>query len=129
MGDFLYISIMKDLTKYVESLLDGIKNPCEVKYVDNIYHVDIVYDYGNSVNLYRFGDFLIKSLVTRTETMLATYLPETMFKVRVNRINIPIEYQTINVSFTVSTEIDLGEISSYVVDHYPMNFLDNNDPL
>mgnify|MGYP000970977810 CR=1 FL=1 len=119
---------MKDLTKYIESLLDGIKNPCEVKYVDNIYYVDIVYDYGNDVNLYRFGDFLINSLVDKTDSMLATYIPETMFKVRVNRINIPIEYQTINVSFTVSSEIDLGEISSYVVDHYPMNFLDNNDP-
>jgi hypothetical protein len=129
MGDFLYISIMKDLTKYVESLLDGIKNPCEVKYVDNVYYVDIVYDYGNNVNLYRFGDFLIKSLVTKTEAMLATYLPETMFKVSVNRINIPIEYQTINVTFTVSSEIDLEGISSYVVDYNPMGYLDNTNQL
>jgi hypothetical protein len=105
---------MKDLSKYIESLLDGIKNPCEVKYVDNIYYVDIVYDYGNSVDLYRFGDFLINSLIAKTESLLATYLPETMFKVRVNRINIPIQYQTINLSFTVSTE---GEISSYIVDN------------
>jgi hypothetical protein len=118
---------MKDLTKYIESLLDGIKNPCEVKYMDNIYYVDIVYDYGNSVDLYRFGDFLIHNLVTRTEAMLKTYLPETMFKVRVNRINIPIEYQTINVSFTASSEIDLGEISSYVVDNNPMGYLNNTD--
>ena len=120
---------MKDLTKYVESLLDGIKNPCEVKYVDNVYYVDIVYDYGNNVNLYRFGDFLIKSLVTKTEAMLATYLPETMFKVSVNRINIPIEYQTINVTFTVSSEIDLEGISSYVVDYNPMGYLDNTNQL
>jgi hypothetical protein len=118
---------MKDLTKYIESLLDGIKNPCEVKYVNNTYYVDIVYDYGNSVDLYRFGDFLIKNLVDRTESILKTYLPETMFKVRVNRINIPIEYQTINVSFTVSSEIDLVEISSYVVDNNPMGYLDNTD--
>jgi hypothetical protein len=113
---------MKDLTKYIESLLDGIKNPCEVKYMDNIYYVDIVYDYDNNVNLYRFGDFLINSLVDKTDSMLATYIPETMFKVRVNRINIPIEYQTNNVSFTVSSEIDLGEISSYVVDNNPMGY-------
>jgi hypothetical protein len=105
---------MKDLTKYIESLLDGLKNPCEVKYVDNIYYVDIVYDYGNSVNLYRFGDFLINNLVDRTESILATYIPDTTFKVRVKRINIPIQYQTINLSFTVSTE---GEISSYIVDN------------
>jgi len=107
---------MKDLTKYIESLLDGIKNQCEVTYVDNVYYVDITYDYGNSVDLYRFGDFLINNLLTKTEATLARYLPETMFKVRVKRINIPIEYQTINVSFTVSSEIDLAEISSYVVD-------------
>jgi len=105
---------MKDLSKYIESLLDGIKNPCEVKYVDNIYYVDITYDYGNSVTLYRFGDFLINSLIDKTESMLATYIPETMFKVRVNRINIPIQFQTINLSFTVSRE---GEISSYIVDN------------
>ena len=105
---------MKDLSKYIESLLDVIKNPCEVKYVDNIYYVDITYDYGNSVTLYRFGDFLINSLIDKTESMLATYIPETMFKVRVNRINIPIQFQTINVSFTVSRE---GEISGYIVDN------------
>jgi hypothetical protein len=118
---------MEDLTKYIESLLDGIKNPCEVKYVDNIYYVDIVYDYGNSVDLYRFGDFLINNLVDKTESMLKTYLPETMFKVRVNRINIPIEYQPINVSLTVSLDIDLVEFSSYVVDNNPMGYLDNTD--
>ncbi len=112
-----YITGMEVLTKYIESLVDGIKNPCEVKYVNNTYYVDIVYDYGNNVNLYRFGDFLIHNLVTKTESILKTYLPETMFKVRVKRINIPIEYQTINVSFTVSSEIDLAEISSYVVDN------------
>jgi hypothetical protein len=50
-----------------------------------------------------------------------------MFKVRVKRINIPIEYQTINVSFTVSSEIDLAEISSYVVDNNPMGYLNNTD--
>jgi hypothetical protein len=120
---------MKDLTKYIESLLDGIKKPCEVKYIDNVYYVDIIYDYENSATIYRFSDFVIKSLITKTESILKTYLPENMFKVRVNRINIPIEYQTINVSFNVSSAIDLGEISSYVVDHYPMNYLDNNDPL
>lgn len=118
---------MKDLTNYIESLLDGIKNPCEVKYVDNIYYVDITYDYGNDVNLYRFGDFLINNLVTRTESMLATYLPETMYKVRVNRINIPIQFRPINVSFTVSLDVDLMEISGYIVDNNPMGYLNNTD--
>ncbi len=59
--------------------------------------------------------------------MLATYIPETMFKVRVNRINIPIQFRAINVSFTVSSEIDLGEITGYVVDNNPMGYLNNTD--
>jgi hypothetical protein len=118
---------MKDLTKYIESLLDGIKNPCEVKYMDNIYYVDIVYDYENNVTIYRFSDFVIKKLVDKTESILATYLPDTMFKVRVNRINIPIQFRAINVSFTVSLDVDLGEISGYIVDNNPMGYLDNTD--
>ena len=117
-----YITGMEVLTKYIESLLDGIKNPCEVKYMDNIYYVDIVYDYDNNVTFYRFGDFIIKSLITKTESILATYIPDTTFKVRVNRINIPIQYQTINVSFTVSRE---GEISGYIVDNNPLSDISN----
>ena len=48
---------MKDLSKYIESLLDGIKNPCEVKYVNDIYYVEAIYDYDHSATFYRFGDF------------------------------------------------------------------------
>jgi len=119
---------MKDLSKYIESLLDGIKKPCEVKYVGNVYYVDVVYDYDNNATFYRFGDFIIESLVKKIESILKTYIPDTTFKVRVNRINIPIEYLTINVTINESSLMEWDD-GMYVVDHYTMNFLDNMDPL
>ena len=109
---------MKDLTKYIESLLDGIKNPCEVKYVDNIYYVEVVYDYDHSATFYRFGDFIIQSLIGKTESMLKTYLPDTMFKVSVKRINIPIEYQPKELTLYVDISAgSLESISGYIVDN------------
>jgi hypothetical protein len=84
---------MEDLTKYIESLLDGIKNPCEVKYRDNVYHVDIVQDFRNDYTMYQISDPYIKDLVTKTESMLKTYLPEFKFNVKVKRINVPIKTQ------------------------------------
>jgi hypothetical protein len=90
--------------------------------------VDIVYDYENNVTFYRFSDFVIKSLVNKIESLLKRYLPENTFTVRVKRINIPIEYQTITVTLNSSGVID-WDPGMYVVDHYPMNYLDNNDPL
>jgi hypothetical protein len=109
---------MKDLTKYIESLLDGIKNPCEVKYVDNIYYVEVVYDYDHSATFYRFGDFIIKNLIDKTESMLATYIPATMFKVSVKRINIPIEYQPKELTLYVDISAgSLESISGYIVDN------------
>ena len=109
---------MKDLSKYIESLLDGIKNPCEVKYVDNIYYVEVVYDYDHSATFYRFGDFIIQNLIDKTESMLKTYLPDTMFKVSVKRINIPIEYQPKELTLYVDISAgSLESISGYIVDN------------
>jgi hypothetical protein len=84
---------MEDLTKYIESLLDGIKNPCEVKYRDNVYYVDIVQDFRNNYTMYQISDPYIKDLVDRVESMLKTYLPEFKFNVKVKRINVPIKTQ------------------------------------
>ena len=84
---------MKDLSNYIESLLDGIKNPCEVKYVNNIYYVDIVQDFRNDYPMYQISDPYLKYLVGRVESMLKTYLPEIKFNVRVKKINVPIKTQ------------------------------------
>jgi hypothetical protein len=44
---------MKDLTKYIESLLDEVDNTCEINYVNNVYVVDVVRDYKYSVVMYK----------------------------------------------------------------------------
>ncbi len=85
---------MKDLSNYIESLLEGIKldalkKPCEVKYTDNIYYVYIVYNYEDNPNLYRLSDMIIRKTVYKTECMLKKYLPENMFKVVGKKINVP----------------------------------------
>jgi len=84
---------MKDLTKYIESLLDVIKRPCVVKYRDNVYYVDIIYDYKKEQDTYQPHQSIIKNLVKRTESMLKTYLPEFKFNVKVKRINVTIKTQ------------------------------------
>ena len=120
---------MKDLSNYIESLLDVVKKPCVVKYWDNVYYVDIVYDYENSGILYRYSDVVIKKLVDETESMLATYLPEITFNVKVKKINIPAKYQNTYtyVSSMEGNNYSAQEFSSYVVSHYPMTYIDNTN--
>ncbi len=84
---------MKDLTKYIESILDDIEKPCVVKYRDNAYHVDIVQDFRNDYTMYQISDIFTKKLVDNTESILKTYLPEIKFNVRVKKINVPIKTQ------------------------------------
>ena len=109
---------MKDLSKYIESLLDGIKNPCEVKYVNDIYYVEAIYDYDHSATFYRFGDFIIQNLIHKIEAILATYIPDTTVKVSVKRINIPIEYQPKELTLYVDISAgSLESISGYIVDN------------
>lgn len=109
---------MKDLTNYIESLLDGIKNPCEVKYVDDIYYVEAIYDYDHNAAFYRFGDFIISNLIAKIECILVTYIPYTKFKVSVKRINIPIEYQPKELTLYVDISAgSLESISGYIVDN------------
>ena len=84
---------MKDLTNYIESILDDIEKPCVVKYRDNVYHVDIVQDFRNDYPMYQISDPYLKYLVNRVESMLKTYLPEIKFNVRVKKINVPIKTQ------------------------------------
>ena len=80
---------------------------------------------GSQIQNVVYKDDEFKQLVDKTESILATYLPDTMFKVRVNHINIPIQFQTINVNFTVSLDADLGEISGYIVDNNPISDISN----
>jgi hypothetical protein len=116
---------MKDLSDYIESLLDVIKNPCVVKYKDDIYYVDIVHDFKNDYNRYVISDPYLIHLLTETESMLKTYLPTIKVNVGIKKINVPIQFQNTYVDVTSRQEINYNP--SYVVDHWPMTYIDNTN--
>jgi hypothetical protein len=112
---------MKDLTKYIESLLDGLERPYEVKYVDEVYCVNIIFDHQDNINLGGIMRLAWIFSANKTESLLKTYLPETMFKVGSKHINVPIElnreYQHNNLLVPHNSGEDILGESNYVVDY------------
>jgi hypothetical protein len=112
---------MKDLTKYIESLLDGLEKPYVVNYVDEVYCVDIIFDHQDNINLGGIMNLASIFTVNKTVSLLKTYLPERMFKVGGKHINVPIElnrefkYDNLSVQYNSGEDI-FGE-SNYVVDY------------
>ena len=83
---------MKDLTEYIESLLDGTKNTCEVNYVNNIYEVNVIRDYRNCEDRYKVMVYLNHNIVMGIMKNLKVYLPKSLYVIRVKEINIPISF-------------------------------------
>ena len=83
---------MKDLTKYIETLLDGGKYICEVNYVNNIYEINVVRDYFNSEEMYKVMVYLNHNTVMDIIKTLKVYLPKSLYVIRVKEINIPISF-------------------------------------
>jgi len=83
---------MKDLTEYIETLLDGIKNACEVNYVNNIYEVNVIRDYRNCEERYKVMVYRNHNLVMEIMKTLKSYLPKSLYVIRVKEINIPISF-------------------------------------
>ena len=83
---------MKDLTEYIETLLDGIKNTCEVNHVNNIYEVNVIRDYRNCVERYKVMVYRNHNLVMGITKTLKLYLPKSLYVIRVKEINIPISF-------------------------------------
>jgi hypothetical protein len=83
---------MADLTKYIESLLDEVKDTLEVNYINNIYEVIIVRDYRNSVVKYKDSVNYNYIMVFYIKKILKSYLPESLYLVKVMEINIPIGF-------------------------------------
>ena len=83
---------MKDLTKYIETLLDGGKYTCEVNYVNNIYEINVVRDYFNSEKMYKVMVYLNHNTVMDITKTLKIYLPKSLYVIRVKEINIPISF-------------------------------------
>lgn len=83
---------MKDLTKYIESILESVNNTCEVNYVNNIYEVNIVRDYRNCEERYKVMGYRNHNLVMNITKTLKIYLPKSLYVIRVKEINIPISF-------------------------------------
>ena len=90
---------MKDLTEYIESLLDGINNACEVNYVNNIYEVNVIRDYRNCEDRYKVMVYLNHNIVMSIMKTLKSYLPKSLYVIRVKEINIPIGFIQLNYVF------------------------------
>jgi len=90
MGDFLYICIMKDLTKYIESLLDEVKLPLEITLrEDGVYRIDVTKDLKESWVLYKISYERNIDEVKDIRVQLKRYLPQLEFVAKVNYINYP----------------------------------------
>lgn len=83
---------MKDLTEYIESILESVNNTCEVNYVNNIYEVNIVRDYRNCEERYKVMVYRNHNLVMGITKTLKIYLPKSLYVIRVKEINIPISF-------------------------------------
>jgi hypothetical protein len=83
---------MKDLTEYIESILESVKNTCEVNYVNNIYEVNVIRDYRNCEERYKVMVYRNHNLVMEIMKTLKSYLPKSLYVIRVKEINIPISF-------------------------------------
>ena len=83
---------MKDLTGYIESLLESVNNTCEVNYINNIYEVNVIRDYRNCEERYKIMVYLNHNIVMGIMKNLKVYLPKSLYVIRVKEINIPISF-------------------------------------
>jgi len=90
MGDFLYLSVMKDLSEYIQSLLDEVKLPLEITLrEDGVYRIDVTKDLKESWVLYKISYKRDIDEVKDIRVQLKMYLPQLEFVAKVNYINYP----------------------------------------
>lgn len=81
---------MKDLTKYIESLLDEVNTPSEIRLEeDGVYRIDVNVDLQGSWVLYKINYERDNKDVRNIRVQLKKYLPQLDFVVKVNCINYP----------------------------------------
>jgi hypothetical protein len=81
---------MKDLTKYIETLIDEVNLPLEIRLQeDGVYRIDVNVDLKGSWVLYRINNERDNKDVRNIRVQLKRYLPQLNFVVKVNYINYP----------------------------------------
>jgi hypothetical protein len=111
---------MKDLTKYIDSLVEGNVDNYEINFKDGVYVVTIIIDISNrTYPEYLLVEMLGVSRRDRARKMLSRYLPKNLFAVDHKVVG-----QEINVKLTYPDDI---RISGYVDmdDIQPLNIGDN----
>ena len=84
---------MKDLSKYIESILDGVNIPLEIRLQeDGVYRIDVKVDLKGSWVLYSINHDRNNKDVKHIRIQLKKYLPQLDFVVKVNYINYPNDF-------------------------------------
>jgi hypothetical protein len=90
MGDFLYISGMKDLSEYIRTLIDEVNIPLEIRLQeDGVYNIVTTKDLKESWVFYMCANERAESDIRFIRVQLKKYLPQLEFVVKVNYINYP----------------------------------------
>ena len=81
---------MKDLTKYIRTLIDEVDIPSEIRLQeDGVYRIDVNVDLKGSWVLYRINNERDNKDVRNIRVQLKRYLPQLDFVVKVKYINYP----------------------------------------
>lgn len=84
---------MKDLSKYIRTLIDEVKVPSEIRLQeDGVYRIDVDVDLQGSWVLYRINYERDNKEVRNIRVQLKKYLPQLEFVVKVNYINYPNDF-------------------------------------
>lgn len=84
---------MKDLSKYIRTLIDEVKVPLEIRLQeDGVYRIDVDVDLQGSWVLYRINYERDNKEVRNIRVQLKKYLPQLEFVVKVNYINYPNDF-------------------------------------
>jgi len=93
MGDFFYLSVVKDLSNYIESILDEVKIPFKiVLQEDGVYKINVDKDLKGSRVLYQLAFERMEVDVRSIRVLLKKYLPQLEFVVKVNYTNYPEDF-------------------------------------
>ncbi len=83
---------MKDLSKYIETLIDEVNLPLEIRLQeDGVYRIDVEVDLKGSWVLYSINYDRDNKDVRKIRVQLKRYLPQLDFVFKVNYINYPKE--------------------------------------
>ena len=81
---------MKDLSKYIRTLIDEVKVPSEIRLQeDGVYRIDVKVDLKGSWVLYKINYERDNKYVRDIRVQLKKYLPQLDFVVKVSYINYP----------------------------------------